>query len=154
MVNGQYNRCYNKENNVHCFTVFFCIYSSQLILYNHFNEGGAAQLQFDMTRNLFPLFGHYCKRPENFFKQWVWEHDLYLLFWRKWACRSEQKHNSSPTAILYMLERSDYLLDTWLSELKPVKIVTYWNTAGVFLGHASFKTDIWSSFNTVPSFPC
>ncbi|KAG7455788.1 hypothetical protein MATL_G00244810 [Megalops atlanticus] len=38
------------------------------ILYNHFNEGGAAQLQFDMTRNLFPLFGHYCKRPENFFK--------------------------------------------------------------------------------------
>ncbi|KAG5845149.1 hypothetical protein ANANG_G00135770 [Anguilla anguilla] len=21
-----------------------------------------------MTRNLFPLFGHYCKRPENFFK--------------------------------------------------------------------------------------
>lgn len=46
----------------------FCICLSQLILYNHFNEGGAAQLQFDMTRNLFPLFGHYCKRPENFFK--------------------------------------------------------------------------------------
>ncbi|XP_016351479.1 RAD50-interacting protein 1-like [Sinocyclocheilus anshuiensis] len=39
-----------------------------LILYNHFNEGGAAQLQYDMTRNLFSLFGHYCKRPENFFK--------------------------------------------------------------------------------------
>uniref|UniRef100_A0A673I7J6 RAD50-interacting protein 1 n=1 Tax=Sinocyclocheilus rhinocerous TaxID=307959 RepID=A0A673I7J6_9TELE len=39
-----------------------------LILYNHFNEGGVAQLQYDMTRNLFPLFGHYCKRPENFFK--------------------------------------------------------------------------------------
>ncbi|CAL8242344.1 unnamed protein product [Merluccius merluccius] len=39
-----------------------------VVLYNHFNEGGAAQLQFDMTRNLFPLFGHYCKRPENFFK--------------------------------------------------------------------------------------
>lgn len=52
-----------------------CIYlfcsHSQLILYNHFNEGGAAQLQYDMTRNLFPLFGHYCKRPENFFKQYV-----------------------------------------------------------------------------------
>ncbi|KAL0967195.1 hypothetical protein UPYG_G00249030 [Umbra pygmaea] len=39
-----------------------------VILYNHFNEGGAAQLQFDMSRNLFPLFGQYCKRPENFFK--------------------------------------------------------------------------------------
>ncbi|XP_066561611.1 RAD50-interacting protein 1 isoform X2 [Amia ocellicauda] len=40
----------------------------EVILSNHFNEGGASQLQFDMTRNLFPLFGHYCKRPENYFK--------------------------------------------------------------------------------------
>uniref|UniRef100_A0A3B4X1X1 RAD50-interacting protein 1 n=1 Tax=Seriola lalandi dorsalis TaxID=1841481 RepID=A0A3B4X1X1_SERLL len=39
-----------------------------VVLSNHFSDGGAAQLQFDMTRNLFPLFGHYCKRPENFFK--------------------------------------------------------------------------------------
>ncbi|KAM9845737.1 RAD50-interacting protein 1 isoform 2-T2 [Aulostomus maculatus] len=39
-----------------------------VILSNHFSDGGAAQLQFDMTRNLFPLFGHHCKRPENFFK--------------------------------------------------------------------------------------
>ncbi|XP_056280818.1 RAD50-interacting protein 1 [Pseudoliparis swirei] len=39
-----------------------------VILSNHFSEGGAAQLQFDMTRNLFPLFGHYCQRPENFLK--------------------------------------------------------------------------------------
>ncbi|XP_076023482.1 RAD50-interacting protein 1 [Genypterus blacodes] len=40
----------------------------EIILSNHFSEGGAAQLHFDMSRNLFPLFGHYCKRPENFFK--------------------------------------------------------------------------------------
>nr|XP_019600937.1 PREDICTED: RAD50-interacting protein 1 isoform X1 [Rhinolophus sinicus] len=40
----------------------------EIILANHFNEGGAAQLQFDMTRNLFPLFSRYCKRPENYFK--------------------------------------------------------------------------------------
>uniref|UniRef100_A0A8D0HGX6 RAD50-interacting protein 1 n=1 Tax=Sphenodon punctatus TaxID=8508 RepID=A0A8D0HGX6_SPHPU len=40
----------------------------EIILANHFNEGGAAQLQFDMTRNLFPLFSHYCKRPENYLK--------------------------------------------------------------------------------------
>lgn len=40
-----------------------------IILANHFNEGGSAQLQFDMARNLFPLFAHYCKRPENYFKQ-------------------------------------------------------------------------------------
>uniref|UniRef100_A0AAQ4S134 RAD50 interactor 1 n=1 Tax=Gasterosteus aculeatus aculeatus TaxID=481459 RepID=A0AAQ4S134_GASAC len=44
------------------------VFLRQVILSNHFSEGGAAQLQFDMTRNLFPLFGHYCKRPENFFK--------------------------------------------------------------------------------------
>ncbi|XP_028306754.1 RAD50-interacting protein 1-like isoform X1 [Gouania willdenowi] len=40
----------------------------EVILSNHFSEGGAAQLQFDMNRNLFPLFGHYSKRPENYFK--------------------------------------------------------------------------------------
>lgn len=40
----------------------------EIIMANHFNEGGAAQLQFDMSRNLFPLFSHYCKRPENYFK--------------------------------------------------------------------------------------
>ncbi|GAB5568458.1 RAD50-interacting protein 1 isoform X2 [Prionailurus iriomotensis] len=40
----------------------------EIVLANHFNEGGAAQLQFDMTRNLFPLFSRYCKRPENYFK--------------------------------------------------------------------------------------
>ncbi|XP_043944466.1 RAD50-interacting protein 1 isoform X2 [Protopterus annectens] len=39
-----------------------------IILANHFNEGGATQLQFDMTRNLFPLFSPYCKKPENYFK--------------------------------------------------------------------------------------
>ncbi|XP_061874958.1 RAD50-interacting protein 1 isoform X2 [Colius striatus] len=40
----------------------------EIIMANHFNEGGAAQLHFDMNRNLFPLFSHYCKRPENYFK--------------------------------------------------------------------------------------
>ncbi|XP_037552024.1 RAD50-interacting protein 1 [Nematolebias whitei] len=40
----------------------------EVILANHFSDSGAAQLHFDMSRNLFPLFGHYCRRPENFFK--------------------------------------------------------------------------------------
>ncbi|XP_048195779.1 RAD50-interacting protein 1 [Perognathus longimembris pacificus] len=62
-----------------CFTLFKTFWQmlvekldvyiyQEIILANHFNEGGAAQLQFDMTRNLFPLFSHYCKRPENYFK--------------------------------------------------------------------------------------
>ena len=40
-----------------------------MILANHFNEGGASQLNFDMTRNLFPLFGQYTNRPESYFKK-------------------------------------------------------------------------------------
>jgi len=43
----------------------------QLILANKFNEGGAMQLQFDMTRNVFPLFAAYSAKPENYFKEYV-----------------------------------------------------------------------------------
>ena len=43
----------------------------QLILTNKFNEGGAMQLQFDMTRNVFPLFAAYSAKPENYFKEYV-----------------------------------------------------------------------------------
>jgi len=45
----------------------------QVILRNSFNEGGAVQLQFDMTRNLFTLFAAYTTKPENYFK----EYDLF-----------------------------------------------------------------------------
>ncbi|XP_077980445.1 RAD50-interacting protein 1-like [Glandiceps talaboti] len=40
----------------------------EVIISNRFNEGGAAQLQYDMTRNLFPMFGEFTQRPDNFFK--------------------------------------------------------------------------------------
>ena len=40
-----------------------------MVLRNRFNEGGAAQLQFDMLRNLFPLFGQNTTKPENYFKE-------------------------------------------------------------------------------------
>ncbi|XP_068762247.1 RAD50-interacting protein 1-like [Montipora capricornis] len=41
----------------------------EIILHCHFNEGGAAQLQFDLTKNLFTLFLEYTQKPENFFKE-------------------------------------------------------------------------------------
>lgn len=41
----------------------------EVILQNCFNEGGALQLQFDMTRNLFPLFGQYTAHPDSYFQQ-------------------------------------------------------------------------------------
>ncbi|XP_071454292.1 RAD50-interacting protein 1 [Hetaerina americana] len=41
----------------------------KLVLANKFNVGGALQLQFDMTRNLFPLFSQFTEKPENHFKE-------------------------------------------------------------------------------------
>ncbi|KAL8616926.1 hypothetical protein ACOMHN_041845 [Nucella lapillus] len=41
---------------------------NEVILTNHFSEGGAFQLQFDMTRNLFPVFGEFTQKPEGYFR--------------------------------------------------------------------------------------
>nr|XP_036216164.1 RINT1-like protein isoform X4 [Bactrocera oleae] len=40
-----------------------------LVMNNKFTPAGAAQFNFDMTRNLFPLFGQYCRRPDLLFKK-------------------------------------------------------------------------------------
>lgn len=40
----------------------------EVVLQNRFSEGGAKQLEFDMTRNLFPLFGEYTTKPQNYFR--------------------------------------------------------------------------------------
>jgi len=57
-------------SSIHSFKIDLCCYSYfQVILECHFNEGGAAQLQFDMTKHLFTLFGEYTSKPENYFKQ-------------------------------------------------------------------------------------
>lgn len=40
----------------------------EVILSNYFSDGGAAQLQFDLTRNLFPLFGDYTQKPDAYFR--------------------------------------------------------------------------------------
>lgn len=52
-----------------CMSLLFQFIYEEVILQNHFNEGGALQLQFDMTRNLFPLFGQYTAHPESYFQQ-------------------------------------------------------------------------------------
>merc|ERR1711970_1605914 len=41
----------------------------EVILPNHLSDGGAAQLKFDMERNLFPIFGEFAAKPENYFKE-------------------------------------------------------------------------------------
>ena len=40
----------------------------QIILSNHFNDGGAMQINFDITRNLIPLFGDFTTNPEAYFR--------------------------------------------------------------------------------------
>lgn len=42
-----------------------------MIMNTKFSLGGAAQFQFDMIRNLVPLFGQYIRRPELLFKKLV-----------------------------------------------------------------------------------
>ena len=57
------SNCYLKA----VITIVFCVL--QVVLQNRFNEGGAIQLQFDMTRNLFPLFGEYTHKPESYLRE-------------------------------------------------------------------------------------
>ncbi|XP_036339913.1 RINT1-like protein isoform X1 [Rhagoletis pomonella] len=40
-----------------------------LVMNNRFTPAGAAQFNYDMTRNLFALFGQYCRRPDLLFKK-------------------------------------------------------------------------------------
>ena len=40
----------------------------KVILQSHFNEGGAIQLKFDLTKNLFVLFEEYTHKPDAYFK--------------------------------------------------------------------------------------
>lgn len=41
-----------------------------LILDNRFNDGGALQFKYDVTRNLLPLFSQYTERPDMYFTQY------------------------------------------------------------------------------------
>jgi len=41
---------------------------NEIILSNHFNDGGAMQINFDITRNLIPLFGDFTTNPEAYFR--------------------------------------------------------------------------------------
>ena len=63
VVHACYRHMVNRRMTL-CFLV-----GRQVVLENRFNEGGAAQLQFDMTRNLFPLFGQYTPRPDTYLKE-------------------------------------------------------------------------------------
>lgn len=52
-----------------------------LIMNTKFSSGGADQFHFDMTRNLFPLFGQYTNRPALLFKQYtIYFIYIYCLF--------------------------------------------------------------------------
>ncbi|KAF7282532.1 hypothetical protein GWI33_002566 [Rhynchophorus ferrugineus] len=50
-----------------------------LIMDNRFNDGGALQLKFDITRNLLPLFSQYTETPANYFTQIIESCNLLTL---------------------------------------------------------------------------
>lgn len=39
------------------------------VLETRFNEGGALQLKFDVTRNLFPIFAQFTDKPDSYCSQ-------------------------------------------------------------------------------------
>lgn len=41
----------------------------ELVLQRQFNQGGAAQLAYDIQQNLVPLFSQMTNKPENFFRE-------------------------------------------------------------------------------------
>lgn len=74
---AQFDQVYKIKQYILLFTynnlcLFFKYFFSQflfeeVVLVNHFNSGGAEQLQYDILRNLFPLFGLYINKPESYF---------------------------------------------------------------------------------------
>lgn len=51
-----------------------------MIMNTRFSTGGASQFNFDIMRNLLPLFGQYVKRPASLFKKYViFNHHYYLV---------------------------------------------------------------------------
>lgn len=46
-------------------TFFF----EELVMDSRFNDGGALQLKYDVTRNLLPLFSQFSERPDSYFTQ-------------------------------------------------------------------------------------
>ena len=41
----------------------------ELVLQRQFNDGGAAQLCFDIQHNLIPLFSQFTAKPESYFRE-------------------------------------------------------------------------------------
>ncbi|KAK4308919.1 hypothetical protein Pmani_019414 [Petrolisthes manimaculis] len=41
----------------------------EVILETRYSDTGAAQFKFDMTRGLFPIFGEFTQKPQNYFRQ-------------------------------------------------------------------------------------
>lgn len=47
---------------------FLQLIIDDVILVNMFSKGGAQQIQFDVKRNILPLFAQFTSKPEAYFK--------------------------------------------------------------------------------------
>nr|XP_009858853.2 RAD50-interacting protein 1-like [Ciona intestinalis] len=103
---------------------------NEVIVKNHFNSGGAAQIHYDMTRNLFPMFGHYTSKPDNYFKR------------VKEGCILLTLQSGSALLLREVLEESLKPPDPMDPHPTPVKPTSALNDIGVFLLSAKQALDI------------
>ncbi|XP_066913727.1 RAD50-interacting protein 1-like [Clytia hemisphaerica] len=63
-----YHDVFDKIWREFCYSIDELLFT-EIVCECHFNEGGASQLQFDIKKNLYVLFGQYTLRVENYFKR-------------------------------------------------------------------------------------
>lgn len=55
-------------NIIYKYLISFQLLIDDVILVNMFSRGGAQQIQFDVKRNILPLFAQFTPKPEVYFK--------------------------------------------------------------------------------------
>ncbi|CAD7003380.1 unnamed protein product [Ceratitis capitata] len=85
-----------------------------LVMNNKFTPAGAAQFNFDMSRNLLALFGQYCRRPDLLFKK---VHDSNKLL----------NATRGTALLLYETLKSETKLEEKMNALKELGIVNFKN---------------------------
>ncbi|XP_055836997.1 RINT1-like protein isoform X1 [Episyrphus balteatus] len=84
-----------------------------MVMNTKFSSAGAAQFNYDMTRNLFALFGQYSRRPDLLFKK---VHDI---------CKLLTIPRGPAMLLLETLKGDDYLFEEKQKALKEMGVVHF-----------------------------
>ncbi|VDI67318.1 RAD50-interacting protein 1 [Mytilus galloprovincialis] len=96
---------------------------NEIIIPNQFNETGASQIEFDMCRNLFPLFGEYTQKPENYFRE-IKEACILLTLKTGSACLLKELLCEEKEAV----KKQNALHEQQIYKLNPTKALDVLNT--------------------------